>query len=105
MFSSVLVILGRTSEHCSGLFYRLGDVPHLADLRPLCVGARQGGHGLDGAQVVLQLQNELLLLRAGSHCGRELHLQLCIAACGEQRGQMWIICGSFLIQVPCFLHI
>lgn len=65
-----------TDKGRRGLFDRLGDVAHVADLWPVCIGARQGGHGLDGAQVVLQLQDQLLLLGAGMHRGCKLHLQL-----------------------------
>lgn len=81
-----------TSKHCSGLFDWLWDVPHVADLRPVCIGAWQGGHGLDGAQVVLQLQDQLFLLRAGPHRRRELHLQLCVTTCRGQRGNMKVTC-------------
>lgn len=65
-----------TCEHGGGLLDGLRDVFHGADLRPFCVGARQGGQGLDGAQVVLQLQDERLLLHAGLDGGGELRLQL-----------------------------
>lgn len=52
LIAALFPTLRHTSKHCSGLFDRLRDVPHAADLWPICVWAGQGGHGLDGAQVV-----------------------------------------------------
>lgn len=80
-----------TSEHGSGLLDGLRDVAQATELGALGVGPRQGGHGLDGAQVVLQLQDERLLLSAGLNGRGELALKGCIAAC---RGQKWVEMGS-----------
>lgn len=80
--------MARTCKHGSGLLDGLRDVLQVADLGAVGVGPRQGRHGLDGAQVVLQLQDELLLLGAGPHGRGELHLQLRVAACPEQRGDV-----------------
>lgn len=53
--NETLQIQGLTSKHCNGLFDRFRDVLHVADFSPVCAGSRQGGHGLDGGQVMLQL--------------------------------------------------
>lgn len=85
--------MGCTGEHGGGLLDGLRDVAQAAELGALGVGPRQGGHGLDGAQVVLQLQDERFLLAAGLHGRRELALQSCIAACRGQKweGRKWVI--------------